>query len=189
MKSAALVFATAGRILTAWIILIVLYLIPMNTQAQTVLDQHQITQAVQQIFIQTDERNWDQVSACFTDPVRLDYSSLSGNEPAELSSQQVVESWQAVLPGFEATQHSLSNFQVSVDGDRATASCYGTAVHYLPNDTDQGDTWTVVGTYDFELAKREGQWKTSAMTFHFKFTEGNTDLPQRAQEIVARSQK
>ena len=186
IERTAIVLTKAERILIASIFLIPSYMTPMDTQAQTWSDQHEVMQAVQQIFIQTDERNWNRVAACFADPIRLDYSSMTGNEPAELSPQQVVESWQAVLPGFEATQHSLSNFQVTVNGDRATASCYGTAVHYLPNDTEQGDTWTVVGTYDFELLKEKGDWKTKAMTFHFKFMEGNTSLPEQAQNVVAK---
>lgn len=157
----------------------------MKNSPQTLLDQSEVINTVQQIFIQTDERNWDQVAACFTDRLQLDYTSMNGGKPAQLSPQQVVERWQSVLPGFEATQHSISNFQVNMVGDdKALVKCYGTAVHYLPSGTGKGDTWTVVGTYDFHLVKSGDTWKTDNMRFNFKFMEGNKDLPQLAQQRV-----
>lgn len=159
----------------------------MDDTTKMLSDQHDIINTVQQIFIQTDERNWDRVAACFADPLQLDYTSMNGGEPARMSPQQVIESWQGVLPGFEATQHSISNFRVNVVGDNATINCYGTAVHYLPNESGSEDTWTVVGTYDFHAVRSDDTWKVDDMRFNFKFMEGNEQLPQLARQQVAAS--
>ena len=175
---------TVAGVLVGFILLMSLNTTTMDDTTKMLSDQHDIINTVQQIFIQTDERNWDRVAACFADPLQLDYTSMNGGEPARMSPQQVIESWQGVLPGFEATQHSISNFQVNVTGDKAMVKCYGTAVHYLPTE-DGPDTWTVVGTYDFHLVKSNDQWKADHMKFNFKFMEGNQNLPTLAQQQVA----
>ncbi len=91
--------------------------------------------------------------------------------------------WQQVLPGFEHTHHAISNFQIQIEGDKATVKHYGTADHYLPND-EGGSLWVVVGTYDHQLKKVQGKWRIEQLTFNLKFIDGNNDLPRLAQEKV-----
>ena len=146
-------------------------------------DKLGVIDAVNSIFIGTDARDWARVRDAFTPEVLLDYSSM-GSEAATLSPETVVANWQAVLPGFEATQHSISNHQVEVNGDGATCLSYGTALHYLPN--DQGaSVWRVVGTYRHHLVRTAEGWKVDQMTFTLKFMDGNTDLPALAQQRVS----
>jgi hypothetical protein len=140
-----------------------------------------VIDVINAIFINADERQWDRMKASFADYVTLDYTSMAGGEPAILTPQQILHAWQALLPGFQSTHHQISNYVVQENAYVATVFCYGTATHYLPNDSGQ-NLWTVVGTYDLHLIRQDANWKVDAMTFHFKYQDGNLDLPDLARE-------
>lgn len=145
------------------------------------MDHTAITETVTNIFIGADERDWDLIATAFDNKVLLDYSSLTGNPAAILPAADIIASWKAIFPGFKNTHHQVGNFKVIQKDKEATVFCYGTATHYLPNDS-KNDLWTVVGTYDFHLVYKNGQWKTDRMQFNFKYQDGNTGLPQLAIE-------
>ena len=145
-------------------------------------DRLDIIDTVNTIFVGTDAHDWERVKDAFTDDVWLDYSSM-GAEAATLSPEAIVESWQGVLPGFEATQHSISNHAVRINGDEATCMSYGTALHYLPD--SGGDVWRGVGHYHHHLVCTQQGWKVDRMTFTLRFMDGNTDLPALAQKRAA----
>ncbi len=145
------------------------------------MDHRSITETVTNIFIGADERNWDLIAACFDQQVLLDYSSLTGAPAATLNAADIIASWKAIFPGFKNTHHQLGNFIVHQKDQEATVFCYGTATHYLPNDS-KNELWTVVGTYNFHLVNKNGQWKADRMQFNFKYQDGNTALPQMAIE-------
>jgi hypothetical protein len=144
-------------------------------------DYQQIIETVTTIFTSCDERNWQQLKDTFADKVLLDYSSLSGSPGASLNAESIINSWKAIFPGFQHTHHQVGNFKVDQSNAEATVSCYGTATHFLPNETGK-DIWTVVGTYDFHCTKINGAWKADAMKFNFKYQDGNTEIPRLAAE-------
>lgn len=154
------------------------------SQTEYLTARQEIIQTVQRIFIHTDSRNWEEVKNQFSDQVLLDYTSMVGGSPSTHTPQAIVDSWKGLLPGFEHTQHDLSNFEVSIRRDEADVSHYGTAWHYLPNE-EGGDVWKVVGTYDHHLVKRNERWKVDQMRFNLKFMDGNVDLPRFARERLS----
>lgn len=156
----------------------VLALLSFNINAQKMKSP---TEVVTGLFIATDQNNWEDVIASFSEEVLLDYSSMTGNPAVELSPSDIVESWKGILPGFESTHHQIGNIRHTIDETMAKVFCYGTATHFLTDES--GNVWTVVGTYDFELKPdKSGAWKISAMKFNFKYQDGNTSLPQKAIE-------
>lgn len=158
------------------ILLGVFTLISIQIQAQLMKTPEQ---AVTQLFIATDNKDWNQVEEIFDNKVVLDYSSMTGSPAAELTPQQITGAWKSVLPGFEYTHHQLGNFISTTDGSTAEVFCYGTATHYLTH--EKGNVWTVVGTYNFELNQdAKGNWHVASMKFNFKYQDGNLSLPQEA---------
>ncbi|WP_338237303.1 nuclear transport factor 2 family protein [Persicobacter diffluens] len=139
-----------------------------------------VNNTVVQLFIATDQRDWEALDQLFAPEVELDYLSMSGSPAAKLSPQEIADSWKAVLPGFEFTHHQLGNILTTVEGGYAHVFCYGTATHFLTDEA--GNVWTVVGTYDFDLHKQVGAWKITKMKFNFKYQDGNTGLPVKAME-------
>ncbi len=134
------------------------------------------------LFVATDQNNWQKVEDSFGDEVLLDYSSMNGSPAARFSASQIVASWKTILPGFEHTHHQIGNIQSKEMNEVANVSCYGTASHYLTN--EEGNLWTVVGSYNFELVKKESKWEIVVMKFDFKFQDGNTSLPELAIKNV-----
>jgi len=139
-----------------------------------------IHQVVSELFVASDERDWDKVEMIFADEVELDYSSMNGNPAVVLSPKQITNAWKTILPGFTATHHQLGNFITRKEDNKADVYCYGTATHYLEH--DDGNVWTVVGSYNIELVKKADKWHITKMKFNYKYQDGNTQLPGIAME-------
>ena len=138
-------------------------------------------EVVTQLFVSTDARDWSRVKHCFHSEVLMDYSSMNGNPATLQSPEEIVRAWKGILPGFNATHHQLGNFIESIQDITAQVFCYGTASHFLKN--EQGNIWTVVGSYEFKLLPQDSKsWKINAMKFNFKYQEGNLNLPEKAMK-------
>ncbi|WP_128544421.1 nuclear transport factor 2 family protein [Larkinella soli] len=145
-----------------------------------------IIDTVNGVFLYSDSHDWDALQTCFADPFVLDYTSMNGGEPATLTPAGIAEDWRGFLPGFQATHHLIGNHRVRLTEAEAAVFCYGTATHYLPTETGL-PVWTVAGTYDFRLRSENGGWKITRMTFHFKYEDGNRQLPALALQALRES--
>lgn len=142
----------------------------------------EVNQTVSRLFVATDDQNWSKVETIFNDKVELDYSSMNGNPATVLSPKEITDSWKTILPGFTHTHHQLGNFITTIEGKTAQVFCYGTATHYLED--ENGNIWTVVGSYNLELEKINNSWRVSKMKFNYKYQDGNLDLPAKAMESL-----
>jgi 3-phenylpropionate/cinnamic acid dioxygenase small subunit len=127
------------------------------------------------LFVETDNRNWPAVLRCLAPRVQFDMTSVSGGQPTEIAADEIVAAWDRGLRPMQAVHHQVGNFRIGLDGVRATASCYGVAFHYLRTRSGR-NTRTFVGSYDFELEKREGRWRITLFRFNLKFLDGNLEL-------------
>jgi hypothetical protein len=144
------------------------------------MDKIEVIELANRLFVAVDERDWNEILNLFNDYVLLDYSSMTGGEPVSLTPAQIVNSWKELLPGFDNTHHQLGNYVVKLGAKVTTVSCYGTATHFLKNDSNN-NVWTVVGTYDLEFINVNTDLKVSKMKFNLKYIDGNNDLPVLAQ--------
>jgi hypothetical protein len=144
-------------------------------QLNQLIEKDNIIEVVNKLFINTDNRDWAQVKACFADKVLFDMTSMAGGEPTTLTPQEIVDGWDQGLKALKAIHHQIGNYLVSVNGNNADVFCYGTAFHYLPNKT-KNDTRTFVGSYDFKLIKANGNWQISMFKYNLKYITGNLKL-------------
>lgn len=148
---------------------------------QELIDRQQIIETINNLANYADLGRWDNLRTdVFASEVTVDYTSLIGGEAHKLAARDLVDSWRSLLPGFEATQHMLSNHQVEVCGDEASASAYVRAYHYLPNKTG-GHTWMVAGYYNYELSRQLAGWRVTALKLNLLYTEGNQNLVNLAR--------
>lgn len=152
------------------------------------MDTQRIVETVNKLFISVDNRDWETVKAIFNDTVLLDYTSMTGVHPAELTSADIIRSWKSILPGFDKTHHQLGNYIIETDAFFAKVFCYGIATHYLSNKS-KNNVWTVVGSYDLELQIVNKAWRITQMKFNLKYIDGNGELPKMAQDRAKKIQQ
>lgn len=139
------------------------------------IEKEAVMQVVNDLFVGTDNRNWDLVRASFSEEVLFDMSSLTGQKPTKMQAKQIVAAWDKGLKALKAIHHQTGNFNVQINGDQATVFCYGTASHYLPNKSGR-NTRVFVGSYDLHLTETRGKWRIDQFKFNFKYMDGNPNL-------------
>ncbi|WP_225993290.1 nuclear transport factor 2 family protein [Actinomadura rudentiformis] len=141
----------------------------------TVEDRLAVVETCTRMAWHADQREWDLLAGIFADSVTLDYTSLNGGEPAELSPEQIVAGWSATLGSFDATQHLITNHLVDVDGDTAVCTASFQATHRLANPLG-APLWTLGGTYRFDLVRTGSGWRISGVVMTATWADGNKDL-------------
>jgi hypothetical protein len=141
----------------------------------TLDDRLDVIEAVNRLFIATDNRDWGAVKHCFNAPVTIDMSSVGAGPARQMQPAEIAAIWQDGLEPLDGIHHQSGNFLATVEGNRATVFCYGIAIHYKQNAVG-GNTRTFVGSYDFQLSVESGRWLITEMRFNLKWLEGNPDL-------------
>lgn len=106
-----------------------------------------------------DTRDWDLLRSCFTDDAVTDYGDIG----RWTSVEGIAAFMQDSHAGLGATNHMISNIEVEVDGDEATARAYVHAV--LATDGDPQSWIDSVGTYDDRLVRTPAGWRIAERTF------------------------
>jgi hypothetical protein len=99
----------------------------------------------------------------FTDPLTLDFESVTGMPPMTVPLGDYLESLRGAFAPFTATHHVITGHVVEVDGDRATVHAHVRAEHWVPDEVAAGGPgrWLVVGFYDDEAVRTAGGWRLS----------------------------
>jgi hypothetical protein len=140
-----------------------------------------VINTVNQLFFETDNRDWLAVEKVFADTVLFDMSSMGGGEPTHLTPRQITDAWDAGLTALEAIHHQVGNYRITLNGAEAAVFCYGTASHYLANPTGN-NTRTLVGSYNLTLSRNDAGWKITCFAFHLKYIDGNPNLEASASD-------
>lgn len=98
---------------------------------QAILDREKITATVTRIANHADAQEWELLRTCFTDEIDVDYTSLAGGQPSVVKVDDLITSWRDILAGFDATQHQVTNFVVTLTGNEAQVNAYIRADHFL----------------------------------------------------------
>ena len=139
--------------------------------------EHSIVEHITALFAGADERNWFKIKSVLSQQVLLDYSSMTGEPAALVTPEQIVDAWSAFLPGFDRTNHRLSDFKVDRNNREAVTTYNGRADHFLSE-----SVWTVEGSYSTEVKLINGSWLITAHTFHFKKQSGDLTLAEQVKE-------
>ena len=124
--------------------------------------------------------NYEALETLYADEVLVDYTSLAGGEVELKSGRALMTQWASVLPGFERTRHQLSNLQVDLRGNSASATADVLADHYV-NDL----FWQVSGNYEYRFERILGEWKITSHRFNLESEQGTRDVFGPAVENAA----
>jgi hypothetical protein len=133
-----------------------------------------VIEAVNRMFILTDNRDWGALKDCFMENVLFN-TALTDGVPKTITREEIIEGWTEGLKNLTAIHHQTGNYLVTIGDDGADLFCYGIAYHYLPNRTNKNVKF-FVGSYSIHLVSEENRWKIDKFAFTLKFVAGNVNL-------------
>jgi fermentation-respiration switch protein FrsA (DUF1100 family) len=142
----------------------------------TLADRQAISDAITELLHAIDRCDWQAVHGILAEQVRTDYTSLFGGSPRMQSASDLIDTWRALVPGFDGTQHLTGPIVANVSANRARARCAATAIHHIGR-----DYWTVSGHYQMELIRGDGRWAIASITYEHLLVVGDETLPGKAQ--------
>ena len=128
-----------------------------------------------------DSRNWALFRSIFDDEIEMDFSSFNGTPAARMRADDWVAACQALLPGFDATQHVLTNFMIELEDDTATAIVYMKAEHFIADQLGNS-SHTLGGHYTHRLKRTGDGWKIHATTLNVTWSRGNRQVYDMARQ-------
>lgn len=146
-------------------------------------DDRSIESTITRMLFAIDQLDWRGVRAGLADDVEIDYTSLFGGSPERLKADVLLQRWQSLLPGFDATQHLTGPIIVTArNGQRATAETHVRAYHYIEGEA--GGAWMVGGHYVMQVEQTSAGWKISGIKLDVYQQEGNNNLAPIATDRV-----
>jgi hypothetical protein len=149
---------------------------------QRLLDEQAIRQAVDAIDNAVDAKDWAACRAWFTDEIDVDFSALGGGPAARIPAEALVGGWQRNLYAAKPSFHMRSNYQITVEHDRADVVSKGYAFNLLRSPLGS-DLWEVWGIYRHTLVRTAHGWQVSGMALELVYARGN----EKVREFVPES--
>lgn len=124
-----------------------------------------------------DTRDWALHRSIFTDDIVMDFSSYNGRPAsgAPVRADDWVSGLKPLFHGLAATQHTMTNPQVSINGDAAQLRMYMQAEHFL--DFDDPTAWfTIGGYYTDDVVRTPQGWRCRGVTLTVFWRRGRADI-------------
>jgi hypothetical protein len=121
-------------------------------------DRAQITDLIIRFANALDRQDWPRLRACLTPELDIDYSDLRGDPPGRVTADDFVAARVRGLAGLR-TQHVSTNFEITVEGDRA--ECFSSfLIHRLdPAGPPDANTFDTAGHYHHGLRRTPEGWR------------------------------
>jgi hypothetical protein len=149
---------------------------------QKIADELAIRLVVDEIDNACDAKDWEKCRSYFMDEVAVDFTSLAGGEPANISAEDLIDGWKTNLFAEKKTYHQRGNHRIEIDGDSATVFSKAYAFNLLESGEFAG-LWEVWGNYTHDFVRTETGWKCSAMKLEVIHQRGDervrTYLPEK----------
>jgi ketosteroid isomerase-like protein len=141
------------------------------------VDRIAITDTVNEWGTALDTRDWDLFGDIITDPIEMEFPTNVGSKV--FSRADLVEMATPFFSRLDATQHLITNHQITVDGDEATCAAALYAQHHLAAGGDDS-VQRQIGFYVHRL-RREDRWRIWRAEQHVRWHEGNEDVYEYMQ--------
>jgi hypothetical protein len=145
-----------------------------------VSDHEAITRKVYEYAYGIDTRDWDLYRNIFAETVTADFSSYDGNPCITMSADEWLSGVKPLFTGLDATQHTMSNPLVDIDGDSARCRVYMQAAHFLED--WPAPEFTIGGYYDDRLVRISDEWRIMAVTLTVWWRRGDEALMAEAAQ-------
>ncbi|HQV56998.1 MAG TPA: nuclear transport factor 2 family protein [Ilumatobacteraceae bacterium] len=150
-----------------------------NPSLEQLIDRAAVADVLLRMAEGIDQRDWNLYRSVFADHIELDYSSYRAENVGRWRADDWVARGKRLFPGLDASQHTLSNIRVELDGDTARATAYVRADHVLVTDGTT-EVYTVCGRYDDRLVRTAGDWRICHKTLQVDWRVGDPTVLERA---------
>jgi hypothetical protein len=147
-----------------------------QNQETTVLETFKIVRTLNRTLSSSDARDWKTFHSLFADKVTIDFGEI--RPPLQMSTDALV-AWARKSYGGVRSHHMLTNRDVSIDGDKATVTSHGRALHRQAVSRGQ-DFWYVHCRYEHDLVKTKDEWRVTRIKTTPTFQVGNPGLIDQA---------
>jgi hypothetical protein len=147
----------------------------MEAGLQRLADQAAVCDTLYRFAAGIDQRDWRLYRSVFTDEIELDYGSYRAENVGPTAADAWVDRARLLFTGLDASQHSLYNPRVSVDGDTASCEIYVQAEHFLHN-SEGDDWWSLGGWYSDRLVRAGDGWKIRGKKLTVAWSRGNRGI-------------
>ena len=142
-----------------------------TNEPQNFADHLEIQSVVNLYASALDKQQWSALEGVFTEDAVADFVGIGACE----GRQAITDLVTSVLTQCAATQHLLGNISIQVSGDRATATCYLSAMHAGLGDY-ASDIFTVWGEYADQLIRTSEGWRIAHRTLTTMHATGDIGL-------------
>ncbi len=146
-----------------------------QTSRPNTADEMAIRLVVDEVDNACDAKDWAKLRTFFTDMVDVDFTSLGGGEPAQISGDELVNAWQANLYAEKKSFHQRTNHRIEIDGDQAAVYSKGYAYNLIETGKVTG-IWEVWCDYGHTLDRTETGWKVSGMSLKVLYQRGDETI-------------
>ena len=130
---------------------------------QALSDKAEIRELLFRYARAVDDKDWALMDVVFTSDARLDYTSVDG--PAG-SRDEIVDWLERSLAPVPMTQHFITNLEIELDGDRATARAMFYNPMQLPG---MDDVCACGGNYHHALVRTPDGWRSERLVEETKW--------------------
>lgn len=146
--------------------------------AETLVAQAEMIRIADALDAAVDAKDWALARSFFTDEIDVDFTSLTGGEPATIPADALIAGWSSNLTAEKTSFHLRGNHRVAFEDDgRATMLSHGYAWNRMERGAlpEHGGEalWEVWGTYVHGFVETDAGWKIDAMTFTATAERGN----------------
>lgn len=141
----------------------------MGGGLEDLADRLAITDLLYRYAAALDDRDWALLATCFTPAAVAIYGGRAGTNEG---FPAIEATCRRSLEPLDASQHIVTNPQVTVEGDAARSRCYLQAQH-VKRGTEGGDNFTVAGSYLDRLVRTPDGWRIAERRLEVTWVDGN----------------
>lgn len=136
---------------------------------RAILDRQAVVDRVSAYGWALDDRDWNALAACFGEDGEADYGAQLGTH---VGGAAVAALCRRVLESLDSTQHVITNHEVRLEGDRASARCHVVAQHTRA-EAPGGANYTIGASYRVALTRTADGWLIRRLELHVRWQDGN----------------
>jgi hypothetical protein len=139
-----------------------------QAQMELLADRLAIIELTHRYCWALDSKNWDLLDQVFLPDARGDLRSAVPIEGRDAIRARISRS----IEPLDATQHTVSNHMIDIDGDSATSRCYLHSQH-VRHAAEGGVLFVIAGRYEDQLVRTPEGWRIAFRRLVEVWQDGN----------------